>query len=1720
MSTVDLTPEVVERNKRATLRTINSLKAQIETALAQNPSDDVAHQAKALIDLFKEAVIELKDVTNDLLDMVETTSKTPAQITAAEDKVSADYNKALGLLGEFRGKLGAMFSRLSRSQELSNNPRQSLNSSLCDGVTPANPLVKLPDIKVPTFDGKIQNFTDWNSLFSAMIDSNDNLKPVQKLYYLKQAMTGDAQNLLKDYALQEGLYESAYNSIKERCYNKRVIIANHFHDLLGLPQVSQTTLRDSLDKVNALIRGLTVCGIDTAKMSPLITYIVVQKLPAVLRTDWENSHHDYSTYPSYEPLHTFLQNRCFSFESSHIEASVKPNHAKSATVEKGKQKTSLATVSKTAADRVTRKCILCGQNHILPYCSDFLQKPVADRFTIVREKQLCINCLKRGHTAIDCSSSKCRTCSKSHNTLLHREIMQSSPVVQQPVSNASKAAENDKPDDSKTNNAVLTLVQPKSRIILLPTAVVNVQLDSSAHFVKTRVLIDPCSQVNLVSEMFVRKHHLKPKSSLSTIAGVSPSDFTSCASVKLHLTSRVSDYSMVFEANIVERIPYEVTANIIKMVDSMKGSLQLADVSLPSTKVDILIGGEFANQILLGNKKYVGELAFEESQFGWVASGPLSSPTPTHYCHLVTTVEDTLAQFWSVEEVSPPTVEKSEYELCELHFMRTHERLPNGRFQIRLPFKRSATELANTYHQARAALHRYETKTDPAVRVQYVDFMDEYQRLGHMQPASSSNARRFFIPHLPVLRPESTTTKLRVVFNASANNSSGVSLNQVLMVGPTLQPELFDILLHFRMYRVAFAADISRMYRQIAVHPDDCCFQSILWRSSTDQPIITYELTTLTQGTAPASYIATKCLQQLGMKAQQSSPEAAYAITNEFYMDDLLTGADTVEAAITKRERIQAILDSAHLPLRKYVSNSSEFLSSLDPDLVETLRTVQFSSTGTTKLLGLQWKPEEDVLVIHVPTDGVGQKLLTKRLSSSYAARMFDPLGYIAPVTIRAKILLQDVWREGKDWDEPVSPELDRRFREYFRDTQSLSDFSLPRAYFSSPCHQNFDLFGFCDSSTRAYGAVIYIREQSTKVCSLVCAKSKVAPIKELTIPRLELLGAVLLSKLMSRVAKTFEYDLSKATVFCDSMIVLAWLKGPSSQYQVFVRNRVAFVTSIIPFNQWHYVSTSDNPADLLTRGITVASLIDSQLWLHGPPWLSTDLFNHVEFSLPLETPEMQSACHIQAVNADVYDESILKRYSSLDKLIQVIASVARFIYHTRPSLTRYDVSTETYMKSTYIICRISQFAWFRADLNTIKKKVSLSKNSVLLALDPFIDSNGLLRVGGRLGNAPIAYDSKHPIIISRKSLLAELLVRHIHEMHSHATHSLTLSRLQARYHIVGGAYRLVKKLIASCVWCSKQKGASIKQIMGDLPTVRTTPARPFSKVGVDFGGPFIVKCTNHRSMKHLKHYAAFFVCMITRAVHIEVVSDLSTLAFIAAFQRFCARRGICQSIWSDNATNFLGADNVFKQHCTSLNITWHNIPARSPHHGGVWEAAVKAGKRCLLAHTRNMVTNVEQLSTLLALVEAILNSRPLYRTNRTTVSDVIDIITPGHFLVGSCLLDVAEPDLIDISLSDRLSALRDVIRLFWQEWRKCYLSILQSRTKWKVSSPNLVVGDIVLLKDDNLPPLRWSLGRVVACHPDRHGKVRIVEVKTHGSILQRAVQRLVKLPVESSAAV
>ncbi|XP_033314653.1 uncharacterized protein LOC117213415 [Bombus bifarius] len=654
---------------------------------------------------------------------------------------------------------------------------------------------------------------------------------------------------------------------------------------------------------------------------------------------------------------------------------------------------------------------------------------------------------------------------------------------------------------------------------------------------------------------------------------------------------------------------------------------------------------------------------------------------------------------------------------------------------------------------------------DKRFEADYRAVIQEYVELGHMTKITTDNCTDdgYFLPHHGVIKESSQTTKLRVVFDGSAPTTTGVSLNDVLHTGPKLQDDLFFILLRFRSHQYVITGDVEKMYRQFLVRPEDRKFQQILWRNS-DGEVDTYQLNTVTFGLSAAPDLAIRCLKQLADDGGHRYPRAATVLQRDFYVDDVLTGVDRKVEARSLRTELTELLKLAGLNIRKWASNDRELLRGLsEQDINDKLL---LGESQTFKTLGVVWNSFDDSILYSVKINSTASRI-TKRTISSEIAKIYDPLGLLAPVIVRAKMLLQRLWTLKIDWDESLPADVHTEWS----------------------CSGN-ELHGFCDASERAYGACVYLRiitPDGHVWTRLLTAKSKVAPLKSQTIPRLELSGALLLASLATTVLQALPSNISRTVYWTDSTIVLHWINTSPHTLKTFVANRVTEMQQKTHTSDWRHIPTADNPADLISRGQSPEDFLRPTIWQHGPEWLQQpERYWPTWNPVPLtEISEQKKATCLAVTPAD---HSLLERFSSWPKLIRTTTRCLRWRQKQdrgRP-LTTHDL-TNAHNK----LIKLLQLCYFSDEIRTLRTDRNSAVKGKLQRLNPFLDKDGMLRVGGRL---------------------------------------------------------------------------------------------------------------SHSSMPFIK------------AVHIELVSDLTSEAFIAALRRFIARRGFCVTIYSDNGTNFVGANNELRE--------------------------------------------------------------------------------------------------------------------------------------------------------------------------------------------------------------
>ncbi|XP_053691605.1 uncharacterized protein LOC128740119 [Sabethes cyaneus] len=768
---------------------------------------------------------------------------------------------------------------------------------------------------------------------------------------------------------------------------------------------------------------------------------------------------------------------------------------------------------------------------------------ISERLSKVKELRACFNCLRRGHRLVGCpSKNTCSKCRKRHHTLLHIESTAPFDVSNTTLPSTSSEQFQVKPNLSsdekpKSGSPVQTQsissscsVNPKKvplPNVLLLTAVVNV-MDRDGRSIPCRAFIDCGAQTNLISSEMFRKLGLDCVSVNVDILGVSGVRSKANRLVSVIMSSQCTDYKTTLKCLVVPRITSQLPCKPVDIKNwNIPPELRLADPGFHSpSEVDLLIGITHFFALMKPGQFVIDEglPVFCETELGWVVSGEVNDKYESIvHARSVNTVtieslSEMMKRFWELEEVeeTKPNVEEQE---CEEIFRRSHRRDDSGRFIVDLPFRENVNLLDDNRS---SALRRFlflekRLQRNPELHQLYSKFIEEYESLGHCKEVQERldppGKLVYYLPHHAVLRPTSSSTKLRVVFDASAKSNPSVkALNEVLYVGPVVQNDLLTILLHFRRFRFAFTADIAKMYRQILVNPSQTSAQRIFWRSHPNEGLRVLQLQTVTYGTSSAPFLATRSLVQLCEDEGSQFPHASRIVLEDCYVDDIISGADSIEEAIECQHQLRSLLSRGCFPIHKWCANNEAIFKDIpDQEREKLVHLNQISADQVIKTLRLIWNPSSDKFLFTIDPIADDNPVTKKRLFS-IVAKLFDPLGFLSPTIVIAKRLMQRTWATKLEWDCPLGGDLLETWSQFSRALQKVNEVEIPRPVLVSGS-RTIELHGFADAWAHAYGACLYVRSidsDGNSTVLLLCAKSKIAPLKEMTIPRKELCAAQL----------------------------------------------------------------------------------------------------------------------------------------------------------------------------------------------------------------------------------------------------------------------------------------------------------------------------------------------------------------------------------------------------------------------------------------------------------------------------------------------------------------------------------------------------------------------------------------------------------------------------------
>ena len=985
------------------------------------------------------------------------------------------------------------------------------------------------------------------------------------------------------------------------------------------------------------------------------------------------------------------------------------------------------------------------------------------------------------------------------------------------------------------------------------------------------------------------------------------------------------------------------------------------------------------------------------------------------------------------------------------------------------------------------------------------------------------------------LTPEKTT-KVRLVFDSSCEGHNGLSLNDHLEKGPNYINDIPEVLAAWRWDNIAYAGDVRKMFNQILVHPEDQVFHRFLWREKpTDQPTV-YQWLRLSFGDKPAPDIATKSIKVLAKAAQPQEPQAAAELLQHVYVDDVAGSRSTVEEVQQVTTAIDSILENGKFEIKTWHSNSTE----ID----------QSEGEKVTDLLGHKWDKETDKFTFKREEIPELSETLTKRNCLALLAKLWDPIGMIAPVTIKFRIDLQELWCSGYGWDDVTSEEIQRKWKENLKTMNYLLSLEFDRKLKPTNANAPPEIHGFSDAGDQAYGAVLFLRWElidGSFVCVPVIIKAFVAPAKKKSIPRLELLGSLTLARIYDACTKMLTFadiDQAKKFLWIDSTTVLSWIKTPPKEFRPFVSARVAEIQETVGSEDFRYVPSNENPADALTRGLDPERLKD---WLTGPSFLKLPEAEWLH-SKNQSKPEIDAAetkrelkpqkklpkdkkVHVNpTVNANTTAETdnpenhsqektteskaeenpilthLLTRCSSFSKARRILAHVNRFVQNARRNKQTGVITVEELEKAEKQLFRWSQI---QLDVNTLNKQINAK-----------LDDDGLLRAHGRLEDIrSLPSDMRNPIILPRNHPLAYLLLRRMHETRRHCGYKRLMYEARNKFWIIG-LRGMAKYLTKKCIICQKLRTKPLEQIMGQLPSLRVASGLPpFCNTAMDMFGPFHIRL-NRKTLKEAQ--VIIFTCMTTRTVHLELVTDKSTDTFLLAFRRFACLRGHPNTCWSDCGTNFVGAQSYLEEIMQDWDIPriqsvlseeftcdfkWKWNTPHASHQNGVVESLIKSVRQAMNFTCKEPAFTEEQWRTFLAEITYQINSRPLYPSSDSIWET--PPITPNDILLGQHSTPPQPEWEEKVNPRDMIRSTEKRVNDFWCCWMKYFAPNLLPRNKWFRTRENVKEGDLVLELDSKHKRCQWKMAIIIGTYPGNDGCVRKVRIKNADGEYDRPIHKL-----------
>ena len=1523
--------------------------------------------------------------------------------------------------------------------------------------TAVSSTTKLPKLKITPFKGTAGDWVRFENMFLTQVNAKS-ISDEEKFGYLLESVGPKVRDRIAN--LKPGIvgYKTAWDRLKKEYGQTKVVVNAHMDEIINLLPVKGSNyfrVQDFYEKLSKNYDALQT--LEEGEKLQGFVMTTLNKLPHVkpdlVRVDenWE----EWSMENLIDALQKWLRR-------NHVENSKCEKHL----------------FTQRPENNQSPYCLFCRKrDHWSENCTVVTE--LANRKKFFVDHNLCFNCGRSNHRAEQCRRRGCAKCKYKHHTSI---------------------CDRQERENSNPNGVSLTGYTNYAEERVLP-AIIPVSIGGQVLW----AYLDTGSGRNFISREAVKMLKLKPTRhetrEILTVNGtkvqsmpifdtrIESLDGKSCEEIEF-TGSKIVDFTTVRRPDM----------NQLKLKYSHTQDKRFYMTSTGEYQIHLILGDSIYSRIRTERvfKGKPGEPLVEETTFGWVVHGgdEYGSGSTCMYLREVNDYE----KLYSLDVLG--IEDRGENDQLDVlrDFKESVVRKDDGRYEVNFPWIPGAMLLNTNETLSRKRLQNVERKLsrNEKLREEYSGIVEEQLRAGIIEeaPQNPTGERVFYMPHKPVVKQTAVTTKVRMVFDASAKPQPlANSINDCMFTGPPLQPLLWDIMIRARMSTNLLLGDIEKAFLQISVKEEDRDSFRFLFNINGGEKHLRF--TRVPFGVEASPFLLGATLQH---HFEQQGPEfedTVRALKENTYVDNLMQTGGVNEKLVQFKEESTVILESAKFPVHKWESN----VKSLESE----------SMPNPSKILGHTWNKEEDTLELSAKPFPHEQPV-TKRTILSYLGTMYDPLGIISPTMAEGKHIYRESCDEKKGWNAEVSTHLKNQWLKW---TKQLRDVRIPRSVATSIGElEAVHLHIFADASNLACCAVaVAVVEQERGVAKgLLTSKSRISK-RNTSIARLELVSGHMAANMAKNLGTALQrWPIRSTTIWMDSMVALYWITNPGKGWKVFVANRVKKIAETTsPINiTWKYCPSDMNLADLGSRGATIAKM-ERGNWFAGPDWLLDERKwpQQPKLNNTKETDEefkatQEAVLRTNECKLDEWD-ALLER-STYWRTVRVTAWVLRFISNCKARRNKLKkksgplVTEEIATARNYWVKRVQ-----KAD------ETCLQLPGWKLIKD---EHTGVLKCEGRIkGYRPTYLPG---------GTFAEKLIVHIHNQVMHLGTANTMASVRESWWIPKLRAK-VKKVIKKCnvckVFSTRPYGVPSTSA---LPEYRTEGSRQFEVTGVDFAGPFSYKAGKKEQGKC---YLIIFTCASSRAVHLEVTRTQSADEFKQKLNAFISRRTRPRIIISDNAKVFKATADWIKiirkserlqDYLAGENIRWQFNLAKSPWWGGLYERLIKEIKKALHKTLGRSCLSYEAFESVIMDVERNLNNRPLTYVEAEGGEE--EVLTPNMILWGRDAYPVEDIEDSDVEKLTKMSKrLEDAKAHAWKRWKREYIhGLMESHRLNKETGTTPKVGEIVLVVGDEKNRGEWKKGKVVRLIQGKDGVVRGVTLFRKGHTIERPLQLVCPLEIRS----